>query len=318
VSLKNRHNRLVHICTFTTPRSSMPVAAQVAPINPVWVGAGAQAAYSGRGTSSDNDYYNMRRSHGGYVNPHVRDNMADYAARLGFDMGYLLLPQRWPHTGEAILAEEVSWAHDLETGSAIPELPQAEVPNAFDAVVTQARDFVVGVQGADCPPLFIHDPVRGIVAAPHCGNKPLGRGVIPNTLAIFRRLGSNPHDIIAHVGPGAGDDLYDFDFSETDRIPFAKAGRDWLLDDPRFRREFTPENQAKAQAALGRPAKNKTVLAMTAIALHDLEEAGILREHITVSGDSCILNPHLPSYRRDKGDGPVSRHGLFLGTIRLI
>ncbi len=74
-----------------------------------------------------------------------------------------------------------------------------------DALVTQARSVVLTLRFADCLPVMFYDPRRGVIGLAHAGWRGLVAGILPETLrAMQRTFGSQPHDVIAGVGPSIG------------------------------------------------------------------------------------------------------------------
>jgi YfiH family protein len=76
--------------------------------------------------------------------------------------------------------------------------PAAEPPEA-DALVTRPAGVALVVRAADCVPVLLADPGRGVVGAAHAGRPGLVAGVVPATVAAMRELGAE--QICAWVGP---------------------------------------------------------------------------------------------------------------------
>jgi YfiH family protein len=100
-----------------------------------------------------------------------------------------------------------------------------------DGVVTDIPDVLLTVFGADCPSVYIADPVRKAIGLVHAGWKgTLGR--IPEVAVanMVVRFGCDPADMYAAIGPGIcrdcyemGDEVYDafaeqWSPEEADRI----------------------------------------------------------------------------------------------------
>jgi YfiH family protein len=78
---------------------------------------------------------------------------------------------------------------------------------ATDALVTTTPGVVLVVMVADCVPLVLHDPVRGVLGCVHAGWGGTVRGVTPAAVLAMQGLGSDPADIVVGIGPcidGAG------------------------------------------------------------------------------------------------------------------
>ncbi len=74
----------------------------------------------------------------------------------------------------------------------------AELPVA-DGLVTDVSGVVLLVRVADCVPVVLADPDRGVVGCAHAGRPGLVARVVPHTVARMRDLGAER--IVAWVGP---------------------------------------------------------------------------------------------------------------------
>lgn len=73
----------------------------------------------------------------------------------------------------------------------------------YDALVTNLPDLALVVTTADCLPLFIHDPVRGAVAAVHAGWRSTAKRIAARAIeAMTTAYGTDPGDCRVAVGPG--------------------------------------------------------------------------------------------------------------------
>jgi hypothetical protein len=62
---------------------------------------------------------------------------------------------------------------------------------------------------ADCVPVLLHDPVRGVVGLAHAGWMGTVRGTITAAVSAMQSgFGSAPEDIRAGIGPSIGPDHY--------------------------------------------------------------------------------------------------------------
>ena len=74
-----------------------------------------------------------------------------------------------------------------------------------DIILTDDPDLVIAVRIADCAPVLIADPRRRAVGAVHAG----WRGTVQSAAragvcAMTREFGSDPHDLVAAIGPCLG------------------------------------------------------------------------------------------------------------------
>jgi polyphenol oxidase len=152
-----------------------------------------------------------------------------------------------------------------------------------DGIVTNQPGLMIAVCVADCVPVLLHDPVKGVVAALHAGwqgtvGNIAGKGVE----AMVSLFGSNPKDILAAIGPAISACCYEVDAPVRDA--FKKAGAAWDL----YARE---SGEKKWQLDLA--AANKQQLIDAGLAPSQIES-----EPLCVSCNQELFF----SYRRDGGD----------------
>lgn len=98
-----------------------------------------------------------------------------------------------------------------------------------DGLVTAAANVALGVVVADCVPVLLADPERGVVATAHAGRRGLVAGVVPAVLATMARLGADR--IRAVVGPAICGACYEVPAAmrdEVDRlVPGAASTTSW-------------------------------------------------------------------------------------------
>jgi YfiH family protein len=88
----------------------------------------------------------------------------------------------------------------------LPDSPSIE---DADGMVTNTLGLSLMVLSADCPPVFLYDPVQHAVGLVHSGWKgTVGRIAQHAVYAMQVNYNSNPCDIIAAVGPGIGPCCY--------------------------------------------------------------------------------------------------------------
>ena len=82
----------------------------------------------------------------------------------------------------------------------------------WDALVTNQPGVMVTVRTADCVPVLLHDPVRGVVAAIHAGWRGAVAGIVPKTVALLvSRFGTTVEGLRMAIGPSAGPCCYEVD-----------------------------------------------------------------------------------------------------------
>ena len=88
---------------------------------------------------------------------------------------------------------QVHGSHVVVVTAAPTDIPVA------DALVTTTPGLALLARGADCVPLVLADPDRGVVAVVHAGRQGLVVGVVPATVATMRAQGA--HQITGWLGP---------------------------------------------------------------------------------------------------------------------
>jgi len=79
-----------------------------------------------------------------------------------------------------------------------------------DIILTDKPDITLFMRFADCVPILVHDPVKGVVGVSHAGWLGTVRDVAGATIeTMCERYGSNPSDIVACIGPSIGPDHYE-------------------------------------------------------------------------------------------------------------
>ncbi len=82
-------------------------------------------------------------------------------------------------------------------------------PPKADALLTNRPGVVLFMRFADCVPILLHDPVRGVVGVVHAGWRGTVAGVARRAVEVMvEEFGSNPADVRAALGPSVGPDHY--------------------------------------------------------------------------------------------------------------
>ncbi len=85
-------------------------------------------------------------------------------------------------------------------------------PPEADATITTSPEIYLAVKTADCVPILLNNPVRGISAAVHVGWRGAVLRIVRRLLRLLNsRFKSNPEDLIAGVGPAIGNCCYEVD-----------------------------------------------------------------------------------------------------------
>lgn len=87
----------------------------------------------------------------------------------------------------------------------IPGSEGSECTCRGDGLITDRPGILIGVQTADCTPVFVADRKRKVVAAFHAGWRGTVKRIVENGIGRMRlEFGSQPKDLIAAIGPGIG------------------------------------------------------------------------------------------------------------------
>jgi YfiH family protein len=149
-----------------------------------------------------------------------------------------------------------------------------------DGLLTATRGLLLRISVADCYPILLHDPAKGVVGALHAGWRGLVAGILPRALELMRsHFGSRLEEVRVAVGPGISGPNFHVGTEVVQR--FEQSGLPFYHPDP------------------GRPGKY----------LLDLEQAiraqalggGIALEHYWALGRCTCADPVFFSHRRDKG-----------------
>lgn len=95
-----------------------------------------------------------------------------------------------------------------------------------DVLVTAACERTLMMRFADCTPVLLADPVRGVVAAVHAGWRGTAARAAMAAVAAMRDVfGTHPRDVVAGIGPAIGPCCYDVGADVVE----AFADRPWAI-----------------------------------------------------------------------------------------
>ncbi len=164
-------------------------------------------------------------------------------------------------------------------------------PKIADAVITDRRDVLIGVQGADCVPILLYDRRTGATGAVHAGWRGTAAMILKKTISSMQeRFSSSPEDILVAIGP-------------------AIRGCCYIVG---------PEVIASVRRATGegeyfRARGEKNFLDLPSANRHQATSIGVRPENIWMSEDCTFCLPgKYYSYRFAKG--PTGRQGGFIRT----
>ncbi len=149
--------------------------------------------------------------------------------------------------------------------------------HGVDGLVTREKGLLLSVRTADCVPVLLCDPEKGICAAVHAGWRGTVGGITKNAVEKMVSLGARSEKILAAIGPCIGKECYE-------------VGRE-LYD------EFSSVSSDYSE--FFEPKGEKYMLDLNLANIKILTEAGILPENISVA-DLCTKcnEAHFFSHRR--------------------
>lgn len=155
-----------------------------------------------------------------------------------------------------------------------------------DAIITTRKNLGLAISTADCPAIFIYDPVAKVIAAVHSGWKGTEKKILQKTIKKLKdEFKSNISDFICYMGPSVTQKNY----------------------------EVGEEVASRFDSGLVKKDNNKFYLDLAGANFQMLIEAGVKSNNIQVSGLCTFEYDNLlHSYRRDG-----SRSGRALGVIAM-
>jgi hypothetical protein len=175
-------------------------------------------------------------------------------------------------------------------GARVVRAPWDGTPEA-DAALSRDAGFLVGIETADCLPLFVVDARRRVLVAAHAGWRGTAAGIAARSVEALVAEGSRPEDLAAALGPCIGPCCYEV--GEDVRAAFGDAADGLFRPGPAGRSHFD----------------------LRAANARQLASAGV-RPEATAHLDECTrCRPDLyHSYRRDgRGAGRMIN---FVGFAR--
>ena len=158
------------------------------------------------------------------------------------------------------------------------------VPPDTDGMITNVKGAVLCSSYADCVPLILYDPIKKVIASSHSGWRgtvgEIGRLTVERMSSDY---GSNPHDIVAVLGPSICMDCY-----EVDDVVIREVNK-MSIDIPK--KSLTKKGGGKYQLDL------KELCRLTLIKA-GVSENNILKSDIC----TCCNNEYLHSHRATNGE----------------
>jgi YfiH family protein len=143
---------------------------------------------------------------------------------------------------------------------------------ATDALISKSNSIVLSIQVADCIPLFLADPLNGVIGLVHAGWRGVEKGIIPGTVNRMVQNGGSRKEIIAFMGPSIRQCCFEIGPEVSKKFPI-----DCLING----------NQ------------DRSFLNLQQVAINQLKDSQVLDKNILLSEECTKCNPDKYfSYRR--------------------
>ena len=221
----------------------------------------------------------------------VSENFRRIAAAAGFEPDSFTAGQQ-THTDHILTVRE------KDRGNGVTK-PQAY--HDIDGLVTDVSGITLVTVHADCPPVYLVDPVRRAAGLVHAGWRGTAAGIAPKAVQLMgAQYGCRPEHIIALVGPGICRDCYEVAGACAEAFLglFSPGERERVLTSPHRDSDGIPHWQLDLAEA------NRLLLL----------RAGLQASHIHVSGVCTHCNAAYLFSHRKTGE----RRGLNAAFLSLL
>ena len=157
---------------------------------------------------------------------------------------------------------------------------------ATDALISNSNSIVLSIQVADCIPLFLADPLNGVIGLVHAGWRGVEKNIIPDTINKMVQKGASIEGMIAFIGPSIRQCCFEIGPEVSKKFPI-----DCLINGNR----------------------DRSFLDLQRVAINQLLGTQVLEKNILSSEECTKCNPDKYfSYRRSG-----SKAGRMIGVIGL-
>ena len=157
---------------------------------------------------------------------------------------------------------------------------------ATDALISNSNSIVLSIQVADCIPLFLADPLNGVIGLVHAGWRGVEKNIIPDTINKMVQKGGSRKVIIAFMGPSIRQCCFEIGPEVSKKFPI-----DCLINGNR----------------------DRSFLDLQRVSINQLLGSQVLEKNILSSEECTKCNPDKYfSYRRSG-----SKAGQMIGVIGL-
>jgi len=210
--------------------------------------------------------------------PNVIENRESLFEELGLDLDKLVLVNQ-PHGREVVIVDSLSAGRGSR---------KKDWVEGYDGLVTSDKNIILGVESADCLPIFGFDSKGGIIGVVHAGWQGVVSGVVETLIDKMKDLGSQLEDIKIQIGPHIKVCCFEVQSNIIDKF------------------------SAWPKSVLRR--EGKSFVDLSQIVVDQLTSIGVLRQNVNIETRcTCCFEDKYYSYRRDKEENV----GAMLSLIKL-
>ncbi|KKQ80072.1 MAG: Multi-copper polyphenol oxidoreductase, laccase [Parcubacteria group bacterium GW2011_GWC2_38_7] len=209
----------------------------------------------------------------------VTENIERSFAKLGFDLNNLITLNQ-PHGNNVVIVGVDSVGCGAK---------QRDWLIGYDGLVTNDPKVILGIETADCLPIFLFDPISKVIGLAHAGWRGVHTNIVSSLIETSLILGSKIENIRIAVGPHIQSCCFKVQNDVADQFKL-------LLSESVLEKE------------------GRIYVDLQKVIVSQLKEKGIIDENILMSHEcTCCLNDKYYSFRREK----EACSGSMLSVIKL-
>jgi len=238
----------------------------------------------------------------------VLTNRQTFQSGLGTS-DYMLVPLKQIHSSV------VRWVPQMPTNASRRSAARAgRLAQTGDASLTNSPSLLLGIQTADCVPVFLVDAKKRAVAAIHAGWRGTLARIAEKTVGeMCKQFGSKPADILAALGPAIGGCCYEVGTELVTEFTSQFAGAEEYFDELRTGEEPNPLQWLNMMPPGHQPPPKNVRLDLRKANRTQLLAAGLRDANIYVSDLCTACHTDLFfSYRKERANS-----GRMLAAIGL-
>ncbi|MBL7151858.1 MAG: peptidoglycan editing factor PgeF [Candidatus Omnitrophica bacterium] len=152
------------------------------------------------------------------------DNRKAFLAKSGIDYPGLVCAKQVHGAGVYYVTEKDSGRGALDYQSSIDDT---------DAFISDKKNLALAIFTADCPAIFLYDPLKPAIGLIHAGWRSTKQNIVKKTIRLMQeRFGSEPGGLKVTLGPAIRSCCYEVgeEFSDTFGSAVTKRGSRYYLD----------------------------------------------------------------------------------------